>query len=55
MKYITKGIALFFCLGIIRMGAEAQVLPDSMVKRINYLFKEWNTSTSPGCTIAIVR
>ncbi len=55
MKNITKGIALFFYLVTILTIAEAQSLPDSTVKKINDLFKEWNSSTSPGCTIGIVR
>lgn len=55
MKYISKTIVLFFCLVLILTSAEAQPLPDSTVKKISNLFKEWNTSTSPGCTIGIVR
>jgi len=35
--------------------AHAQNLPDSLVKKINSLFKQWDKPGSPGCAIGIVR
>jgi CubicO group peptidase (beta-lactamase class C family) len=33
----------------------AQPLPDSTTRRIDSIFKKWNTTTSPGCTVGIIR
>lgn len=33
----------------------SQALPDSLTKRIDNLFSEWNTPNSPGCAIGIIR
>lgn len=33
----------------------AQSLPDSTIKKIDSLFRKWNTTNSPGCTVGIVR
>jgi CubicO group peptidase (beta-lactamase class C family) len=35
--------------------ANAQILPDSLTKKIDNLFSYWNTNGSPGCAIGIVR
>jgi len=32
-----------------------QPLPDSTIKKIDGLFRKWNTDYSPGCTVGIVR
>lgn len=32
----------------------AQSLPDSTIKKIDSLFRKWNTTNSPGCTVGIV-
>jgi CubicO group peptidase (beta-lactamase class C family) len=36
-------------------NAGAQTLPDSLVRKINALFKQWDKPGSPGCAIGIVR
>jgi len=36
-------------------SACAQVLPDSITKKIDNLFNYWNNTNSPGCAIGIVR
>lgn len=33
----------------------SQPVPDSTIKKIDALFKQWDTKNSPGCTIGIVR
>ena len=33
----------------------SQALPDSLTKKIDNLFAEWNTPNSPGCAIGIIR
>ena len=33
----------------------AQSLPDSITKKIDSLFIQWNTTNTPGCAIGIVR
>jgi CubicO group peptidase (beta-lactamase class C family) len=33
----------------------SQSIPDSTIKKIDSLFKTWNTNNSPGCAIGIVR
>ncbi|MBZ5859564.1 serine hydrolase domain-containing protein [Flavihumibacter profundi] len=35
--------------------ASGQILPDSVTKKIDNLFVQWNTNSSPGCAIGIVR
>lgn len=42
--------ALFFSLHIY-----SQSLPDSILKKIDSLFSEWNTPNSPGCAVGIIR
>ncbi|MEP7323056.1 MAG: serine hydrolase domain-containing protein [Saprospiraceae bacterium] len=32
-----------------------QSLPDSTIKKIDLLFKKWDTNNSPGCSIGIIR
>nr|WP_068891103.1 serine hydrolase domain-containing protein [Pedobacter panaciterrae] len=36
-------------------NARAQVLPDSIINKVDGLFTKWNTANSPGCVIGIVR
>src|SRR6478735_4217012 len=48
---LLVGILLLF----IRVNLHAQVLPDSIIKKIDSLFSKWNSVNSPGCTIGIVR
>lgn len=33
----------------------AQSLPDSTIKKIDALFLKWNTKSSPGCAVGIIR
>ena len=50
-----KPLLLFICSFLLLTNLSAQTIPDSIVKKIDSLFTKWNTSTSPGCTIGIVR
>lgn len=43
-------VTLLFPLAVL-----AQTLPDSTVKKIDNLFKQWDTPNTPGCAIAIIR
>ncbi len=52
VKSAGLATALLFTLAL---NANAQNLPDSLVKKINALFKQWDKPGSPGCTIGIVR
>jgi CubicO group peptidase (beta-lactamase class C family) len=56
MRSKTKnaiGLSLF--LFIWTTAVFAQTLPDSVAQRIDSVFIKWNTNTSPGGTIGIVR
>jgi len=44
---------LFFLAGTIKIAAQA--IPDTIIQKIDNLFKQWNTDKSPGCAIGIVR
>jgi CubicO group peptidase (beta-lactamase class C family) len=46
-------ILLFFLIPITK--GFAQILPDSLTKRVDSLFIRWNNPNSPGCAIGIVR
>src|SRR5262245_21951039 len=35
--------------------ASSQILPDSVIKKIDSLFISWNNENSPGCAIGIIR
>ncbi len=50
-----KKIFLFAILFFISSQLTAQVLPDSLIKNINALFRKWDTSKSPGTVIGIIR
>ncbi len=52
---IYKTVRLFFLFSFIITNASAQSLPDSITKRIDSLFIQWNTTNTPGCAIGIVR
>ena len=34
---------------------KSQVLPDSLTKKIDDIFKQWNYPMTPGCVIGIIR
>lgn len=51
----NKVIILLFCSLIPITNICAQVLPDSITKKVDALFKRWDTPNSPGCVIGIVR
>src|SRR5262245_50828320 len=50
-----KTAALFVFTLSVATSLPAQSLPDSVVKKIDSLYRKWNTVTSPGCTVGIVR
>src|SRR4029453_19642900 len=46
------------CFGLMIFGAIdlwAQPIPDSTLKKIDDIFKKWDNTYSPGCTVGIVR
>src|SRR6478736_4928850 len=46
----------FLCIAtFIAISISAQPLPDSITKKIDSLFLQWNTKNTPGCAIGIVR
>src|SRR5882757_4693935 len=45
---------LFFILSIGR-NAYSQPLPDSILKKVDHLFKKWDVPGSPGCVAGIIR
>jgi len=49
-KLLIAGCFLFmFAIG------KSQGLPDSLIKKIDSIFKVWNYPTTPGCVIGIIR
>ncbi len=50
-----KFIVLLLCSLIPSIRVCAQVLPDSVTKKVDGLFAKWNTPNTPGCVIGIVR
>jgi CubicO group peptidase (beta-lactamase class C family) len=52
---MNKITAVFFISLVALTKAYTQVLPDSLEKKIDKLFAQWNTSSSPGCAIGIIR
>jgi CubicO group peptidase (beta-lactamase class C family) len=50
-----KFIIILLCSLIPLTTVFAQILPDSLTKRIDNLFIRWNNTLSPGCAIGIVR
>jgi CubicO group peptidase (beta-lactamase class C family) len=56
MKVNQKSLLLFFAMAIISSTKSfSQTLPDSIVKKIDNLFKGWDNANSPGCAVGIVR
>lgn len=47
-------LAAFFVF-ILALNCTAQNLPDSLVKKIDALYKKWNEPGSPGCAVGVVR
>ncbi|MBC7758758.1 MAG: serine hydrolase [Phormidesmis sp. FL-bin-119] len=52
-RHYKKGILLLFLLVVINLSA--QMLPDSTAKKIDKMFAKWNTTSSPGFTVGVVR
>src|SRR6187401_114823 len=51
-----KCLMLFFALMIFCIiDLWAQPIPDSTLKKIDDIFKKWDNTYSPGCTVGIVR
>ena len=56
MQIQGKKYVIILLLSLISINkAFAQVLPDSIAKRIDGLFTRWNAPNTPGCAIGIVR
>ncbi len=50
-----KSASLLAILLLISCQLTAQTLPDSVIKKIDALFRKWDTSKSPGTVIGIIR
>ncbi|MBA2500541.1 MAG: serine hydrolase [Chitinophagaceae bacterium] len=55
MRIQGKKIFTTFFIILITSNAFSQTLPDSITKKIDNIFKEWNTSNSPGCVVGVVK
>jgi len=56
MKMEWKNITVIFIIALVSFNkAHSQTLPDSITKKIDNLFAQWNTPNSPGCAIGIIR
>lgn len=56
MRINKKKLLLFLITSIgISIKVFSQSLPDSIIKSIDSLYTKWNTSTSPGCAVGILR
>ena len=53
MQFQKFFIGAFCCL--VFYQSRSQALPDSTIKKIDALFKQWDNPNSPGCAIAVVR
>ena len=55
MNRYNKIILTFLATVFFSLHFYAQSLPDSILKKIDNLFSEWNTPNSPGCAVGMVR
>lgn len=54
--HYTRSVFLITTLFIaFALNTSAQTLPDSLTKKIDAVFKQWNKPNSPGCAVGIVR
>jgi CubicO group peptidase (beta-lactamase class C family) len=51
----TTFLAGLLLLTLANKKVSAQSLPAAKIKKIDSLFQQWNSTSSPGCTIGIVR
>ena len=51
----TKTILNFLIATLFSLNMFSQSIPDSIVKKIDSLFTQWNTPNSPGCAVGIIR
>lgn len=52
---MTRSYIFFFTLLLYAANVSAQPIPDSIKIKIDKLFSKWDTNTSPGCVLGIVR
>ena len=53
---LYKEKLLFFICGLLSVTLiSAQDLPDSIIKKIDHHFTQWNTTKGPGLIVGIVR
>jgi CubicO group peptidase (beta-lactamase class C family) len=55
MQEIRKFTFCLFITALSSLKLFPQPLPDSIIKKIDVLFKKWDNNFSPGCVIGIVR
>jgi CubicO group peptidase (beta-lactamase class C family) len=56
LRIVTRvAFIFFFLMPDLASGQATAALPDSVTKKIDALFKKWDTPNSPGCVIGIVR
>ncbi|MBK8282600.1 MAG: serine hydrolase [Saprospiraceae bacterium] len=55
MSLKTTKLLFFISSLVFSISVFSQSLPDSIIKRIDNLYTKWNSSTSPGCAVGIIR
>lgn len=55
MRLLIKHSLVFALLLAFIPAAYCQSLPDSLIKKIDSLYKKWDNAFNPGCTIGIVQ
>src|SRR4026208_1710825 len=50
-RFVLSSTLMIFCI----IDLWAQPIPDSTLKKIDDIFKKWDNTYSPGCTVGIVR
>jgi CubicO group peptidase (beta-lactamase class C family) len=56
MRWTEKALWLLLTIAVTPVAKSfSQSLPDSIVKKIDNLFKGWDNNNSPGCSVGIVR
>ena len=54
MKFIHRFFVLTWIIAGLVPICAAQTLPDSITKKIDSIYRSWDTPNSPGCTIGVV-
>jgi CubicO group peptidase (beta-lactamase class C family) len=52
---IKRSLLVLILINSVIQAANSQALPDSMISKIDGLFKKWDNPNTPGCVVGIVR